>query len=555
MAQLASPKRITATSIAGAFEQTAERFAERPALKGDGGLGAVYTYVQMAERVRKLAAGLNRAMPEAQLEIGLLSENRPEWPISYLAVLRAGKIVVPIDANLKADEIGKIIRHAGLSLVLCSGRFEGLLTGLPGSLKYFSFEADSPRSWQPLFEGDEEVSSAGKMETAVLIFTSGTTGAPKAVELTHKNLLSNVEGAAAALQLDENDTFISVLPLHHTFEATCGFLMPMMTGGCIVFARSFKSREIFEDIGLNKCTVMCGVPLLYEKAYQTINRQLQQAPAVQKALFRTLYTISGAGWRLKRKWGRSLFGSLRARAGLSSVRMFVSGGAALPPKIAEFFNLVGFDFLQGYGLTETSPVLSVNRPHDIQFGSVGPPLPNVQIRIDSMDRQGVGEIVVRGDNVSPGYRDNPEKTAELIRDGWLYTGDLGRFKKGHLWITGRAKNIIVTAAGKNIYPEELEERLIESRYVLEALVFGRAKSGKQGEEVRALIVPDIEQFKAEFGVDPGAPDMDRVRDVIKGVIDDVNSHVADFKRLSGFDIRLEELEKSSAKKIKRFIYK
>jgi long-chain acyl-CoA synthetase len=181
-------------------------------------------------------------------------------------------------------------------------------------------------------------------------------------------------------------------------------------------------------------------------------------------------------------------------------------------------------------------------------------LDGVDVRIDEPDTDGVGEILIRGENVTPGYRGNPEATAELVREGWLHTGDLGKIEGGHLWITGRAKNVIVSAAGKNIYPEELEEKLLESPYILEALVFGCKKEHRQGEAIRALIVPDLEQFRSDFGLDPGAPDTDRIEQVLTEEVRSVNGKTADYKRIHDFDVSYEELEKTSSRKVKRFVY-
>jgi long-chain acyl-CoA synthetase len=321
-----------------------------------------------------------------------------------------------------------------------------------------------------------------------------------------------------------------------------------------VYARSLKSREIREDIAANRANLMCGVPLLYEKLYHAVRRGIASAPPLRRFIFAVFFALSSAGWRLGRKWGKFLFSGLRQKADLGSIRMFVSGGAALPPMIARFFNLVGIDLLQGYGLTETSPVVSVNRPDDIKFGSVGPPLDGVEVRIDQPDAAGIGEVLIRGDNVTPGYRDNPEETAKLVRDDWLYTGDLGRVKKGHLWITGRAKNVIVSAAGKNIYPEELEEKLLESQYILEVLVLGKRKQGRQGEEIAAIVVPDLEQFRSDFDIDPKSPDSDQIRRILKQEVRAANGRMADYKRVQSFEVSLEELEKTSSKKVKRYRY-
>ncbi|MCB2202297.1 AMP-binding protein [bacterium] len=560
--------RSSATRLFDIMEAAAGRNPDKLALVGYGGKGENYTYRQVIERARALAAVLTDE-PYRELEyIGLLSENRPEWPIVYLAIGLAGKTVVPIDANLKPSEIARIAGHARLNAVVCSARCDTLLDEIKTPLRVIpldppsSHHDDLPHEYDQPFETltsqpSESISPPKTpSETAALIYTSGTTGAPKAVMLTHTNLVSNVQQAVASLHFNHEDTFLSILPLHHTFESTCGFMAAMSVGATIVYARSLKSKEIVEDIGANRASVMCGVPLLYEKMYQSIQRKIDSAPLPRRLLFRTLYRASALSWKMGGKAGVGLFRSVREKGGLGSIRLFVSGGAAIPPQIAEFFNLIGFTFLQGYGMTECSPVISVNRPDDIEFGSVGPALADEEVRIDSPDSSGVGEIVVRGPNTTPGYKDNPEATAELLRDGWLHTGDLGRIdERGHIWITGRAKNVIVSAAGKNIYPEEIEEKLVLTPSIGEAVVFGRKKTDRQGEEIRAIVVPDLDYFTEVHSVDAASPDIDAIRAVVDAEIKRVNGEVADYKRIAGFEIQLEELQKTSTKKVKRFLYK
>jgi len=539
-----------------AFEQTAQRYPGQIAFKADGGAGKQYTYVVVSEMVKGLARGLMGGDFSHVGQIGLLSENRPEWCLSYLAITAAGKTVVPIDANVRPSEIEYVVNHAGLAVVFTSAKFEPMLSERFPALKLFCFDDASPDNWLNLFGNASEYRPPDRPdEVAVLIYTSGTTGSPKAVQLTHRNLLANIEGIRPALSFGPDDTFLSVLPLHHTFEATCGFLVPLTSGSTVVYARSFKSSQIKEDIAANRATIMCGVPLLFEKMYHSIKRKIESAPLARRAIFKILYWLSGAGWSLNQRWGRALFRGLREKGGFGSVRMFVSGGAAVPPYINRFFNLIGFDFLQGYGMTECSPVISVNRPDDNRFASVGPPLENLDISIHDPDEHGVGEILIKGDSITPGYKNEPEKTAELIKDGWLYTGDLGMLKHGHLWITGRKKNLIVSSAGKNIYPEQIEEYLLTSKYILETVVFGRKKEGKQGEEVCAIIVPDIEQFKTDHGIKLDSPDTVLIENIILGEVATINRDMADYKRVGNIKVQLEELEKTSSKKVKRFVYK
>lgn len=542
-------------NIYRAFVHSAQRHGDRIAVVGDGGRGISYTYRELLNQVNALAEGLRKLSDGPDNAIGLLSENRPEWPLAYLAILAAGRTVVPIDSNLTVGEIESLVRSAGLSHLIASRKFTDLRESLGDQTKIHFMDSGGEDDWKDLFSNRSELLPDPDNQLAALIFTSGTTGSPKAVMLTHRNLLSNVRGAKEALQFSEEDVFLSLLPLHHTFEATCGFLVPLFDGARIVFARSLKSRDIVEDIKSNSVTIMIAVPLLFEKMNQGISRSVGSAGMARRLLFGFLMSLSAFGWRLGQNWGRGLFSGLRMQAGMSSIRMFVSGGAALPPAIGRFFNLLGFPLIQGYGMTECSPIISANRPGDIRFDSVGPPLPNVEVKINEPNSEGIGEIITRGENITPGYKGNQEATSQLIREGWLFTGDLGRISRGHLYITGRAKNLIVSAAGKNIYPEELEERLNQCRGVLESVVFGRQKEGRQGEEVRAVIVADLDYFGFSENDSIETGQMDQMRRTIDEAVADLNNSMASYKRITGYEMKTEELEKTSTRKIKRFLYR
>lgn len=544
--------RTQAASVPQAFFQSAERHRERIALRSAGEEGTAYSYADLQHAVRSLAAGLNKTYPSVA-RIGILSENRPEWAIAYLAALASGKTVVPLDANLKTPEHLALIKQADLSVLFCSSRFAAELGPLLSHVRIHSFEPSGQNFWRSLMVEATGESHRPPADTAALIFTSGTTGQPRAVRLTHANLLANLEGVSGSLPITSDDVFLSLLPLHHTYEATCGFLYPLMHGATIAYARSLKSRDILDDIRAHCVTVMCGVPLMYEKMHDTMRRRIAEAPLPRRVLFQSFYALSGLGHRLGIKAGQKFFRPLRQRAGMATVRLFVSGGAAIPPHVAKFFSLVGFEFMQGYGMTECSPVISTNQPWNVQFGSVGPPLGNIEVRIHEPDQRGVGEIIVRGESVTPGYLDDPAKTAELLRNGWLHTGDLGYFQRGHLWICGRIKNVIISAAGKNIYPEELESLLVESPYVAEAVVFGQPRPGKQGEEVRAILVPQLDLLPPALQSSP--PDRESVTALLTEVVKAVNDRSADYKRIVGFEVQFEELEKTSTRKVKRFVYR
>lgn len=545
-------------TIYAVIKELADQHADRIALVNDGGRGNRLSYGAVMAQVMSWGRLLASPLFASAVEIGLLSENRSDWAVAYLAIQAAGKTVVPIDANLKPNEIAYIIDHANIKVVLTSGRFEKQLSGITSDLKIISFAKDSVNSVERYLtelSADTVALPDQANECAVLIYTSGTTGNPKAVELTHGNIVANIEGAAEAIGVRQEDVFLSVLPLHHTFEATAGFLLPLYCGSCIVYGRSLKSKQIVEDIKSNQITILIAVPLLFEKMYHSIRRGISKAGPAKRVMFTILFGISVAGWKSGVKLGSGLFKSMRIKAGLNSIRMFVSGGAALPSEVARFFNCMGFGMIQGYGLTETSPILAAQQIHDIRFGSVGPPLNNVEIKIANPSTEGIGEILARGPNITRGYRGNAAETDKLLEDGWLHTGDLGRMKGGQLWITGRKKNVIVSSAGKNIYPEELEEKLMASLLITEGVIFGRNKAGRQGEEVRAIVVPDLEQFSLDYGLSITNPDLGLIREKIGELIAQVNSQVASFKRISGFEIQLDELEKTSTKKVKRFLYK
>ena len=546
-------------TIFDAVLHTCRQLPDKAAFIARGGEGKTYTYKEVGDAVVKIAGGLQQRGYKKGDRIALISENCPEWGIIYLAAMAAGCIVVPLDASLKPNELARFLRVAKVKTLFCSIKWEHdaqkiiALNDLHIDTILMTF--DDGCTLKVLAESEPFVSTeVGPEDIAVIIYTSGTTGDPKGVILTHRNILSNVNSYVKSLMMYQDDIFLSVLPLHHTFEASVGLLFPACAGLTVVYARALKSRDILNDIRNNKVTFMIGVPILFEKMYSAIVKRISDIPKIKRASLIALYAACKIGWKMKKRAGVILFRELREKAGLGTIRMMVSGGAPLPPKVAEWFNMIGFIFIGGYGLTECSPVVSFNRPNDINFSSVGPPVPGVELAIDRPTPDGIGEILVRGENNTPGYIDNPDATAELLKNGWLYTGDMGKIKNGHLFITGRKKNLIVSGGGKNIYPEEIEAELNLAGYVLESLVIGRTKEKKAGEDIWAVIVPDIEQIKIGENITGDEIPPEKIRQLIKIEIDAVNSRITDYKRIVNFEIRLEEFEKTSTRKIKRRLY-
>ncbi len=533
------------------------KVSDKIALKSSENPDNLYTYKDIETITPRISSLLKNRGVKPQDKIGLLAENCPEWGIAYLSILCAGGIVVPFDPDFKITELANLLRLSKVKTVFISEklflRFGDTINNIENDIEIIKL--NNIRNLSNETTDSFLCPDIKPHNPAVLIYTSGTTGDPKAVVLTHCNLLANLEGIAEAIKFYSDDVFLSLLPLFHTFEATCGFLTPLVQGLTIIYAKSLKSKDIVDDIKENSVTCIVGVPLLYEKMYQSMKSKISELPILKKAIISISYALCKFAWLFGLKAGKVLFKKLREKAGLNSVRIFVSGGAPLPALVAEWFNMIGFVFLEGYGLTECAPVVAVNRFNNIKIGSVGPPLPNVEIKIDDPTSEGIGEILVRGENSSPGYLDNPEATKELLKDGWLYTGDLGKMKNGFLYIKGRAKNLIVTGGGKNIYPEELEDILNQSPYIFESLVLGRKKPDDNHESIFAIIVPDIEQLSDEGITIPSETDLDKTESIIKSEIDKANCLLSNYKRISNIEIQWEEFEKTSTKKIKRVLYK
>jgi len=545
-------------SLHAAILTTCEEFPDKTAIYDRR--GNALKYADIENQVKCIAGGLFHEGVRKGDRIGLVSENCSRWGIVYLAILAAGGVVVPFDSALKREELIGLLKVSQVKLLFCSEKWYQPISELINrkelSINLISLYGSEGKSFENLRQSDPYVTHDTKADdTSVIIYTSGTTGSPKGVILTHGNILANLDSVNQALPFYDTDIFLSILPPHHTFEATCGFLVPLSLGLTIAYAGSLKSRDLINDIKKYNVSVMVAVPLVYEKLYKAIRRRLKQLPFIKKILLDFFFKISSLGHRISISLGRLLFKGLREKGGLDSIRMFISGGAPLPKHIGEWFNLIGFCLLEGYGMTECSPVLAVNRPDNICAGSVGPPLPDVEIKINKPGENGIGEIIVRGANNTQGYLDNPEATAGLLRESWLYTGDMGRIEKGRLFITGRSKNIIISGGGKNIFPEEIELYLNQSDYILESLVIGRKKTGKTGEDIWAIIVPDDEQMEMELAKKIETISDKQIREIIAKVVKDVNNHMADYKRIVNFEIRTEEFEKTTSRKIKRTIYK
>ncbi|MFA5499851.1 MAG: AMP-binding protein, partial [Candidatus Omnitrophota bacterium] len=400
-------------------------------------------------------------------------------------------------------------------------------------------------------EGDRKYLPLEAGDTAVIVYTSGTTGVAKGVELTYKNLMFQAKELNRLVNYTEGDNFLSMLPLNHMLEMTGGLLSPLYVGATITYCDSLKPANIIALMNETRTTVMITVPLILKIFHDGIMKKAQSLPFVQKNFFFVCLHLCRFMLKFNMKPGKAIFSKIHGQFG-RHLRCFVSGGAPLDQAVEMDFNAMGFTILQGYGLTETSPVIAVNTFKELKYGSVGKPIPGVEVKLMRPDGTfgEEGEIVTRGDHVMKGYYKNPEKTAEIIKDGWLHTGDIGKFDKdGFLYITGRIRNLIVLGGGKKVFPEEIEEVMSASPYIKEICVLGKiaAEGLKAGtEEVFAVIVPNLERFE-------GAEKKDRelIRKKIDAEVGRLGGNLAEYKKISGLMLYFDELPKTSTRKIKR----
>jgi len=499
-------------------------------------------------------------------KIALIGENRYEWAVSYLAVINGTGVIVPLDKELPENEIESLLKRSMASAIIFSGskaqNIENITKKADFIEYYINMDADEDSnnvlSFSKLLktgaklmkQGDRSFVDAEIDNTALasLLFTSGTTDKSKAVMLSHKNICSNIMAMCSMVYIDEKDTFLSVLPLHHTYECTCGFLCQIYRGSTIAYCEGL--RHIVKNLQESKATIMLGVPLIYESMYKKIWEQASKNPKVLKKL-KLGIKISNLLKKVHIDISKKLFAPIHQQFG-GHIRLFISGAAGIDPVVAKGFRNMGIKLIQGYGLTECAPIVALNRDVYFKDDAAGLPLPGLEVTIQNPNDEGVGEITVKGPNVMMGYYEDPEMTAEVMHDGWFSTGDLGYIDEdGFVHITGRKKHVIVTKNGKNIYPEEIETLLNRSPYIKESLVYGKEDSVYGDVVVSAVIVPDTEVINEKFKDNPLS--QDEIRELIHKEVKAVNKSLVTYKYIRDFQLREKEFEKTTTRKIKRYL--
>lgn len=551
----------TVTDLKDLLYQSAKRYKNRNAFRLKDKDGKIYgvKYTKFKDDVESLGTSLID-LGLSNEGIAIIGKNSYSWINSYFAASIIG-IAVPIDKELHVDDMINFINISNSKAVIADGKYIKTIIDnkekLNNDIIFINMNNtkinDKVIKFNELVEqGSIKVENGNKTfsnikinpdDMHILLFTSGTTGNAKGICLSHKNVCSNVMSVAQIVKVDKTTTVLSILPVHHTYECTLGHILPLYGGGTITYCDGL--RYINKNINEYKPSFVICVPLLLENIHKKIVKTLQKS-LPEKYFNNDKHFMDNMPAPLrfivKKKIKKSLGGN---------VKTFIVGAAAINPNIIESFYKFGFKALQGYGLTECSPLVAGNNDIFYKADSVGLPIPNVEYKINNPDSQGNGEIIVKGPNVMLGYYNDAEATDNVFKKGWFYTGDLGYIDNdGFLYITGRCKSVIVTQNGKNIYPEEIEYYLNENPLIAECIVIGVNYENDRETYVNAKILPNIEAFKELLNKED-IEDSD-INKEIKKIISDVNKKLPNYKHIKNFKIVKEPLEKTTTQKIKRF---
>ena len=549
------------TDLKDMLNKTKELYKDRPAykIKIEKENYKVITH----KEVREMVDGLGTALINMGLKgkrIAVIGENRYEWEIAYLSIVCGTGIVVPFDKSLPENELKSVIERSGVEAIFFSSKYEQTLEKIKnlgiGNLKHLiSMDIDIHRngiySQKELIENGKKLVALGNKEfinskinpekMSIMLFTSGTTSASKVVALSHKNICTNLMDLKKILDIDSNDIFLSILPIHHVFECTVGFLLALYSGAQTVFCDGL--RHITENLKEYKVSVMACVPAIYERIFKIIKKDIEKQGRLQEVLdYEEKYKTATMEER------KVAFKEIHDMLG-GNIKLLISGAAALDPKIEEKYRILGLNMVQGYGLTETSPVVGMGTKKNYRLGSIGKAVPSIQAKIVDANSEGIGELAVKGPSVMIEYYGNRQATKEAVIDGWFHTGDLAQIDDdGYIFIRGRKKSVIVLKNGKNIFPEEMENLLNKIEGVVESLVFGKVTSDdKDNIKLNAKIIFDREIVKDAYKVESD----EEIQNALRLKVKEINKTMPQYKAIKGLIFSEEPLIKTSTNKIKR----
>ncbi len=555
--------KMNFTDLKDMLNKTEEMYKDRPAFKFKTeipGKMKIITHKEFREQIKSLGTALiDLGLKDAR--IAVISENRYEWDLAYLAIATGTGVVVPLDKSLPENEIESLICRSEVKAICYSNRYNEIMDKIRFSgntqIEYFiSMDLDKQENGvysekeltekgKKLLENGDKRFLDAKIDNdkmGIMLFTSGTTSISKAVMLSHKNIVSNVMDIRNVFELNENDTLLSFLPLHHVFECTVGFLYPMSIGACITFCDGVK--YMVDNLKEYEVTAMISVPAVFDIVYRKLLKGIEKKGKLDKV--KKGIKITQALLKLKIDIRKKVFSEIHDNLG-GKLRLIVAGGAALDPETEKGFNELGINLVQGYGLTETSPVIAAELTKVRRLGSIGKKFPSVQVKIENPNEEGIGELLAKGPTVMLGYYKNEEATKNAIdSNGWFHTGDLAKIDQdGFIYIAGRKKDVIVLQNGKNIYPEELETLINKIEGVKESFVYGKPENGDF--KISVKIVYDREIMKEVHKIQGEK----EIEEFLNEEIKKINKTMPPYKYIRNVKITEEELIKTTTLKIKR----
>lgn len=547
------------------FNISVSRFPERACFtdfEGENGAKRSWTYTESLEVIKKISSWLLENGVSHGDRVAVSGKNSPEWAMVYLAALYAGAVICPIDFALHTEEIENLLDRAEPKFLFIDDEKYSFFAEKKTSYGVYSLNPKQKETYVLGLDFPSETVEPKEpcllSETAAILFTSGTTGIPKGVMLSHKNLVSDVYIAQTNMKIFETDVFYALLPIHHAYTMLAVFLEAISVGAEIVFARSMAVSKMMRELKEGKITMLLGVPMLFNKLAAGIIKGIKAKGAF---VYGILKFLMGFSYFCKKTFGftpcKKLFHSVLDKASIATIRIAICGGGPLAKKIFKFYNQLGINFVQGYGLTETSPIVTLNPIEHFKIESVGRYFAEyMEMKIDSPNEEGIGEIFIKGPMVMQGYYKMPEETREVLSDdGWLRTGDLGWIdKEDYVMLSGRSKNMIVTEGGKNVYPEEIEDSFQLETDIQQITVQGYLSDKEmQAESLEALIYPSDDFFK-RIGLERGDKSDSAEKTVyseISDIVEKINKRLRPYQKIERIQILDKPLEMTTTLKVKR----
>ncbi len=543
------------------LNKTKKEYGEKIAykIKNEEGKYRTITHREVRDMVDSLGTVLINLGLKGK-RIAIIGENRYEWEIAYLAIVCGTGIVVPLDKSLPENELEELIERSEVEAIFYSKKYEETIEKIKYSQKNklkHMISMDLKKHFKGIYSQEELIETGEKLlekgnrefidaiinekEMSIMLFTSGTTSKSKVVALSHKNICSNLMDIGEVLNVTSDDVLLSILPIHHVFECTVGFLFSLYKGAQTVFCDGL--RHVVENLNEYQVTVMACVPAIYERIFMIIRKQLEKQGKLEEIL-KNEEKYKKASMEERKEVFKEIHNIIGGK-----IKLFISGAAALDSKIEEKYRLLGINIVQGYGLTETSPVVAIGTNKYYKTGSIGKTVPNVEAKIVDINDEGIGELIVKGPNVMLGYYNNEEATKEVIKDGWFYTGDLAKIdEEGYIYICGRKKSVIVLKNGKNIFPEEMENLVNKIEGVKESFIFGKQQSEDKNDiKINVKIVFDRDIVRDVYKVQTDS----EIQEVLSKKIKEINQTMPKYKSIKGILLTEEPLIKTTTNKIKR----